>query len=73
MPAESQLPIGSVDLPCDVLASDLLVPGAATASALAGNTGLIVLGSLGAAAAVGGIAYAVSQSGGDDTVPMSAE
>lgn len=73
MPAESQLPIGSGDQPCEVLAAALLAPGAAGASVLAGNTGLIVLGSLGAAAAVGGIAYAVSQSGGDDTGPISAQ
>ncbi|MEA3413474.1 MAG: hypothetical protein U9R74_18350 [Pseudomonadota bacterium] len=71
MPAESQLPIGAGDEPCEVLAAALIIPGAAAASVLAGNTGLIVLGSLGAAAAVGGILFAVSNSGGDDTGPIS--
>jgi len=74
MPAESQLPIGSGEEPCKVAAAALVVTGgAAAASVLASNTGLIALGTLGAAAVVGGIVYAASQSGGDDTGPVSPE
>lgn len=74
MPGESQLPIGSGQEPCNVAAAALVIPGAAAAaSVLTSNTGLIALGTLGAAAVVGGIVYAASQSGGDDTGPISPE